>query len=554
MISSIWNISLFSSFLILIVTAFREIFRKFPKSYSYILWLPVLFRLLCPIVWESSYSIFQKEIWRGYQEKVNEKEQLCGRENEMKLADNANAELGERNSGEEILPDNPNFLSAAGSTPLWEMVSGEVNILEILKAIYLLGMCFVATGYLQQYLTLRRKLSTAVRQEGNIWLCEQIETPFVLGIFRPVIYLPFSMEEKQRHFVLAHERAHIRYGDHIVRTLGLLARCIHWWNPLVWFSVSLMYRDMEMYCDERVLQGESLERKKEYAEVLLHFAAKKVGCGISLPFGETNTEKRIRNVFLKKYRNIFLFKLSAVIVIVAMGFLLTTPVSNGAEKLQVIFQYKMDYWNVFDLKEGSMKNREVLEDTCLRYMEEIEELLGFDYWWKRVNSDADTLVINLAICEGKTWARLPYPGLPKEVETMIQLNASTISNPDWDGGLASMITGIMIGDSFSPLLANGLCGYVQKQIGTDFVKELGLNSQEIYEMCVNGSWERYGLSQANYNALYETYFVEYLIETYGTEQVMKLVLEGVSEESWEQILGKSFKELQQDWFKGGQQK
>lgn len=543
MISIIWNINLFSSFLILVVIALRALFRKFPKSYSYILWFPVLFRLLCPVVWESSYSLFQKEIWGAYQENVDQKEQSWSLENETKLMNIVNEKFEKQNNNEETVLDNRNSLSEEEIIPLKKVVS----------VIYLLGLCLGVAGYLQQYLTLRRKLSTAVRQEKNICLCEQIDTPFVFGILRPVIYLPFSMEENQRNFVLAHERMHIKYGDHIVRALGLLTRCIHWWNPMVWIFVSLLYSDMEMCCDERVLREETLERKKEYAGVLLQFALKKGSHGISLPFGETNTEKRIKNVLLKKSRHTFLFAFSAAVVVALMVLLLTAPVSYGKENnLKVIFQYKMDYWNVFDLQNGSMESREVLEDTCLRYMEEIEELLGFGYWWKRVNPGADTLVINLVICEGKTWARLPYPGLPKEVETMIQLNASTISNPDWDGGLASMLTGIMIGDSFSPVLANGLCGYAQKQIGTDFVKELGLNSQEIYEMCVNDSWERYGLSQANYNALYVTYFVEYLIETYGIEQVMKLVMEGVSEESWEQILGKSFKELQQDWLKGGQ--
>ena len=543
MISIIWNINLFSSFLILVVIALRTLFRKFPKSYSYILWFPVLFRLLCPVVWESSYSLFQKEIWGGYQENVDQKEQSWSLENETKLMNIVNEKFEKQNNNEETVLDNRNSLSEEEIIPLKKVVS----------VIYLLGLCLGVAGYLQQYLTLRRKLSTAVRQEKNICLCEQIDTPFVFGILRPVIYLPFSMEENQRNFVLAHERMHIKYGDHIVRALGLLTRCIHWWNPMVWIFVSLLYSDMEMCCDERVLREETLERKKEYAGVLLQFALKKGSHGISLPFGETNTEKRIKNVLLKKSRHTFLFAFSAAVVVALMVLLLTAPVSYGKENnLKVIFQYKMDYWNVFDLQNGSMESREVLEDTCLRYMEEIEELLGISDWWERVNPGADTLVINLVICEGKTWARLPYPGLPKEVETMIQLNASTISNPDWDGGLASMLTGIMIGDSFSPVLANGLCGYAQKQIGTDFVKELGLNSQEIYEICVNDSWERYGLSQANYNALYVTYFVEYLIETYGIEQVMKLVMEGVSEESWEQILGKSFKELQQDWLKGGQ--
>ena len=134
---------------------------------------------------------------------------------------------------------------------------------------------------------------------------------------------------------------------------------------------------------------------------------------------------------------------------------------------------------------------------------------------------------------------------------MLQLNVSTISNPNFDGGLASMLTGIMIGDSFSPLLVNGLCGYTQKQIGTDFVRELGLSPQEIYEMCVNENWDKYGLSYTDYEGLYAVCFVEYLIETYGTEQVIGLILEGESQESYVQLLGKSFEELQQDWLTGG---
>lgn len=550
MISTIWNISLFSSLLILFVIVLRIFFRRYPKSYSYILWFPVLFRLLCPIVWESNYSLFQEGILGEYQENAVKREQSWEWDTETKLPDNVSEKV--------TLSDNRSSLIKVGSTSLPKIVkreansTGQIYTLEILKIIYLLGLCLVALGYFLQYLSLRRKLSTAVMQEENIRLCDQIETPFVIGIVRPLIYLPFTIDEEQRDFVLAHERAHIKYGDHIVRALGILTKCIYWWNPLVWLSVSLMYHDMEMCCDERVLKGETLERKKEYAGALLHFAAKRDGYSISLPFGETNTEKRIRNILLKKSSHIFLFLFSMTIVVVSMIFLLTTPVSYRAEKnLKVVFQYQMDYWKIFDLKNGSMKSREMLEDTCLRYIEEIEDFLGLERWWERVNPDADTLVINLAISEGRNRARLPYPGLPKEVETMIQLNVSTISNPNCDGGLASMLTGIMIGDSFSPLLANGLCGYAQKQIGTDFVREFGLSSQEIYEMCVSDNWDEYGLSHSNYEWLYAVCFVEYLIETYGTEQVIGLILEGESQESYVQLLGKSFEELQQDWLTGG---
>ncbi len=148
-----------------------------------------------------------------------------------------------------------------------------------------------------QYIRLRGKLVGAIVYRGNVYRADYIDTPFVMGIFSPKIYLPSDVPMNERKYIIAHERHHIRRCDHTIKLLAYLALCIHWFNPLVWFGFRLMCRDIETACDEKVIRNLSLEQRKDYSIALLNSGKRMSGffsCPVS--FGEGNLKQRIKSV------------------------------------------------------------------------------------------------------------------------------------------------------------------------------------------------------------------------------------------------------------------
>lgn len=124
-----------------------------------------------------------------------------------------------------------------------------------------------------------------------------------MGLVHPRIYIPFHLDERDEHCILEHERMHIRHGDHMIRLLGVLAACLHWWNPLVWVAVNRLNQDMEMYCDEAVVAAKSTVEKKQYMTALFHFAVKGQWYMGVVAFGESHTEKRVMHLLVSRRPN-----------------------------------------------------------------------------------------------------------------------------------------------------------------------------------------------------------------------------------------------------------
>ena len=181
--------------------------------------------------------------------------------------------------------------SPAAPAPAEESLSPRA----VLSLVWLCGALLVAGYGLLSYLRLRRKLATAVRLTGNLYESDRISTPFVCGLFRPKIYLPLDLPEREARYVLAHERTHIRRRDYLVKPLFFAALALHWFNPLVYLAFLQMSRDMELSCDEAVLR-KSPEWKLPYSYSLLRFAA--AGSRLSfgpIAFGESGAKRRIRH-------------------------------------------------------------------------------------------------------------------------------------------------------------------------------------------------------------------------------------------------------------------
>lgn len=316
------NMSLTASVAIVCVLLLRLLLKRAPKVISYALWAVVLFRLLCPISIESGLSLFG-------------------------LMDAPTVNMTARTSSIEYVPENivhtevPEVtfpVPGVSKTIKSELPKGEkqpvANPLEAPVAIgtyvWLAGVLVMAAYSLVSWLRLRKKLLIVSMLQGNIYLADEITTPFVMGLIRPKIYLPSDTEERQQSYIILHEQHHIRRGDHIIKALAFLALSIHWFNPLVWVAFLYSNKDMEMSCDEAVVKKLGDGILADYAASLLSLASgKRIIAGMPLAFGEGDTGGRIRNLAKWKKPAFWVVLVAAVACIVLGIGLLTNPTKEN---------------------------------------------------------------------------------------------------------------------------------------------------------------------------------------------------------------------------------
>lgn len=331
MVSRLWLMSLQACVLILIVLAVRAMLKNYPKIYSYSLWILVGIRLLCPVFVESPFSL--QPDWTEISQAVQGETDSIGLpEIDMLQGVDANDEPQGLAGAENALGADGN-----GTSPkqgVGKLLKGNTipeMLLQVLTVIYLAGAAGFTGFYLVQYFIMRRRMSTAVRGKGNVWFCERIQSPFVMGIFRPRIYLPYGMSPQEKYHVLKHERTHIQHHDPFILMIGILCICLHWWNPFVWLAVRNMNQDMEMFCDEAVLNHSTVEERKSYAMVLLSFAERQNGFPLELAFGESHTERRVKNLMRRRKKSAVVVCIVALLAVFCVIALLTVPGNETGE-------------------------------------------------------------------------------------------------------------------------------------------------------------------------------------------------------------------------------
>ncbi|MBM6926694.1 M56 family metallopeptidase [Pseudoflavonifractor phocaeensis] len=310
------NMSLTASVVIVFVLLLRLILKKAPKIISYALWSIVLFRLLCPISIESGLSLFG-------------------------LLDTPVAASGTLTSSIEYIPNvHMEYPSVVLPAPgIGEAISdtlpqGEEQLVAdpleapvaIATYVWMAGVLVMGLYAVVSCLRLRRRLITASLVKENIYLADEIASPFVMGLIHPKIYLPSSLGVREQPYVVMHEQHHIRRLDHIVKVLAFIALSIHWFNPLVWFAFVMAGRDMEMSCDEAVVRKMGDGVLADYTASLLSLATgRHIIAGMPLAFGEGDTKGRIRNLASWKKPAIWVI-LAAVIACAVLAIcLLTNP-------------------------------------------------------------------------------------------------------------------------------------------------------------------------------------------------------------------------------------
>lgn len=312
---TVLGMSVVASIVILVVIFVRLPLKKAPKVFSYALWVVVLFRLLCPFSFESVLSLIP-EGTRGIPQSIALKEY-------KNVTVWSAADAAEWAGGD--------VLNGGIGTVYVPMNSQETGTNEVVDARYhqvwlLFGGCLWLAGItamviysVVSYLKQRRKLIGAAPLRDNIYLADHITSPFVMGLFRPKIYLPSSLAGGEQEYIILHEEHHIRRLDHVIKALAFIALCVHWFNPLVWVAFVLSAKDMEMSCDEAVVKKLGVGVRADYSASLLSLATgRRIIAGTPLAFGEGDTTGRIKN--LAKWKKPALWVLVAAAAVVVLVF------------------------------------------------------------------------------------------------------------------------------------------------------------------------------------------------------------------------------------------
>lgn len=324
------NMSLTASVVILAVLAVRLLLRRAPKVFAYALWAVVLFRLLCPVSVTSAVSLMGA-LGAPAQERTQR----------TSAVEYVPADIMIRGTAPAVTqlpqPPLPAETGGAVSDAPADTAPAAVPAMSfnepvfILTLIWLAGMVLLLAYSLVSLLRLRRRLVGTVRLRDNIYLADHIPSPFVMGLFRPKIYLPSTLTETERGYILRHEQYHLRRRDHLVKFLSFLALCIHWFNPLVWAAFVLSGKDMEMSCDEAVVRELGEDIRADYSASLLSLATgRRIMAGMPLAFGEGDTGSRIRNLLNWKRPRPWVMAVCAVVCVGLIALCAANPGGTDA--------------------------------------------------------------------------------------------------------------------------------------------------------------------------------------------------------------------------------
>lgn len=307
------NMSISASWLLLAVLVLRLIFKKAPKWVCVVLWGFVAVRLVFPFTIESIFSLIPSA-------------ETVSPEIMMDRTPEISTGIG---SLDQVV--NPMITQSFAPQPM-----ASANPLQILIPVcgnlWVLGILVMLIYTAVSYLSLRHKVATAVRLRENIYQSEYVDSPFVLGIWKPRIYLPFSVSEQNLSYVIAHEQAHIRRKDHLWKPVGFLLLALHWFNPLMWLGYILLCRDIELACDEKVIKEMDNRQKADYSEALVACSVhRKRIAACPLAFGEVGVKARVKSVLHYK-KPAFWIIIVAVLVCAAVAVCFLTDPKAQPEK------------------------------------------------------------------------------------------------------------------------------------------------------------------------------------------------------------------------------
>ena len=295
--------SLTAGWMILALLLLRPLLKKAPRAVSCLLWGLAAVRLVFPFSLESRVSLVPQQIAAPVR----------------------------------VTPIDPTYFAGptiqTGAPAAAQVVSRGISWREVVPWVWLIGVAVMGIYALVSYLRLAGRVRASVRIKDRLYICDNVSSPFILGLFRPKIYLPSDLVQPATDYVLAHERAHLRRGDHLWKPLGYALLTVYWFNPLCWLAYILFCRDMEQACDEAVIKNMTQKDKKAYSAALLQCSMPRsaiAACPVA--FGEVSVKQRIRGVLNYRRPTLWVVAASAVLCMVLAACFLTDPVeANQAE-------------------------------------------------------------------------------------------------------------------------------------------------------------------------------------------------------------------------------
>ena len=334
------NLSISASWLVLAVLVLRLISKRSPKWVNVLLWGIVALRLVLPFSIESAVSLIPSA--ETVSPAAVQFDPAPTITSGVSVIDNAvNPSLSEHFAAVPTASVNPLYV--------WTEIAGWV---------WLIGLGAMLLYALVSYLRLRRRVSVSLCVRENIYLCDAISSPFILGVVKPHIYLPSGLDEVQRQNVLAHEQAHLARRDHWWKPLGFVLLAVYWFNPVLWLAYTLLCRDIELACDERVIRTMDESAVKTYSTVLLACSMpRKAVITCPLAFGEVGVKERVKNALHYKKPAFWVVAASvAVCVVVAVCFLTNPPTDTDAAGLVGFHREQVTYADVTDASGAQPSN------------------------------------------------------------------------------------------------------------------------------------------------------------------------------------------------------
>lgn len=349
------NMSVSAAWLILVVLVLRLVLKRAPRWITCLLWAMVAVRLVCPVSLQSHLSAYQVAAPAAVQED--------GQVEYFQYVHASGDKPSIQLDVEALLP------TVVQPLPTTSGSGAPTRYLPPYVALWAAGGGALLLYGLVSTVLLRRRVGEAMRLQENIWLCDNISSPFILGILRPRIYLPSGMTEEAMAHVLAHEQAHLRRRDHLWKPLGCLLLAVHWFNPLVWLAYWLFCRDIESACDERVIRTLDTAGRKAYSQTLLDCACgRRWVTACPLAFGEVGVKSRIKSVLhYKKPALRVMLAAVALCAVVAVCFLTDPPAApkedETAQPMSAFFGHyeqggssgqESIQWRVLDRRDGQL--------------------------------------------------------------------------------------------------------------------------------------------------------------------------------------------------------
>ena len=334
-----FNLSIAASYFILAIVVFRLIFRKAPKWVNCILWALVGLRLAIPFSIESDLSLLPTS--------------------HTVITDRESTGLPfSVDSGIYTVDENVNgYLKSHYYEGITVPENAFVDTMFVLSVIWLIGVSVMLLYSVISFIRLKKRVSVSLIYRDNIYYCDNIETPFILGTIRPKIYIPSGLEEAQIENVVMHEKAHLKRKDHWWKPLGFLILSFYWFNPVIWVAYILLCRDIEKACDEKVIKNMNAEEKKDYLETLVDCSVqRKMVLTCPVAFGEVGVKQRVKAVLNYK-KPAFWVVLIAIIVTVAVSVGFLTNPKEYVSIANVVAKYKETTTNSLLDENEEVKNK-----------------------------------------------------------------------------------------------------------------------------------------------------------------------------------------------------